>query len=249
MAGNVVLVSRYVNFELRRTLRDVGFVIFGIGTPVLMYIMFTNVGDKASAGSSDWAVSAMVGLAAYGALSAGLTTGTAVAEDKAVGWLRQLRITPLSPAQVVLGRAVTGSLMVLPAIVVVFLTAMIGNGVRLDAWQWVALTLLLWVGSLPFTMLGIANGYQLSAQTTNVTNIICNLTLALIGGLWFPLSEFPGWLASVAEWTPGHLLGQLGWDTVDGNAPGAVTIVGLAAWLLVFGAYAAYAYRRSGRRA
>ncbi|MEV0696094.1 ABC transporter permease [Streptomyces sp. NPDC050388] len=248
MAGSITLVSRYVNLELRRTFRDVGFVIFGIGTPVLMYVMFTNVGGGKSAGS-EWAVTAMVGLAAYGALSAGLTSGTAVAEDKAVGWLRQLRITPLTPAQVVLGRAVTGSLMVLPAIVVVLLTAMIANGVRLDLWQWIVLTLLLWVGSLPFTMLGIANGYQMSAQTTNVTNIVCNLALALIGGLWFPVSEFPGWLASVAEWTPGYRFGQLGWDTVDGNAPGLTTVVVLVAWLLVFGAYATYAYQRSGRRA
>ncbi|MFD8125181.1 ABC transporter permease [Streptomyces albidoflavus] len=249
MAASATLVSRYVNLELRRTLRDVGFVIFGIGTPVLMYIMFTNVGDNASGGASGWATTAMVGLAAYGALSAGLTTGTAVAEDKAVGWLRQLRITPLTPAQVVLGRALTGSLMVLPAIVVVLLVAMVTNGVRLELWQWVTLTLLLWVGSLPFTMLGIANGYQLSAQTTNVTNIVCNLALALIGGLWFPITEFPGWLASVAEWTPGYRFGQLGWDTVAGHAPGLTSVLVLLAWLLVFGAYATYAYRRSGRKA
>ncbi len=248
MAGSVTLVSHYVGLEVRRTFRDTGFVIFGIGTPVLMYLMFTNVGGSA-AGAGEWAVTAMVGLAAYGALSAGLSSGTAVAEDKAVGWLRQLRITPLSPAQVVFGRAVTGSLMVLPAILAVMLTAMLANGVRLEFWQWIVLTLLLWVGSLPFTMLGIANGYQLSAQTTNVTNIVCNLALALVGGLWFPLSEFPGWLASVAKWTPGHRFAELGWNTTAGRAPSLTGVAVLVAWLLLFGAYAAYAYRRSGRKA
>ncbi|MGD9486294.1 ABC transporter permease [Streptomyces sp. TRM70308] len=246
--SQATLVSSYVNLELRRTLRDTGFVIFGIGTPVLMYILFTNVGGG-SESTREWAVTAMVGLAAYGALSAGLTSGTAVAEDKAAGWLRQLRITPLSPAQVVVGRALTGSLMVLPAIVVVLLTAMLANGVSIEPYQWVVLTLLLWVGSLPFTMLGIANGYQLSPQTTNVTNIVTNLLLALVGGLWFPISEFPGWLAAVAKWTPGYRFGELGWATVDGNAPSLTGVAVLAAWLLVFGGYAAYAYRRSGRKA
>jgi ABC-2 type transport system permease protein len=245
----VALVSRYVALELRRTLRDVGFVVFGIGTPVLMYILFTNVGAGRSAGASSWAVTAMVGLAAYGALSAGLTTGSAVAEDKAVGWLRQLRITPLAPAQVVLGRAVTGSLIVLPAIVVVLLAAVIANGVRLPLWQWLVLVLLLWVGSLPFTMLGMANGYQLSTQTTNVTNIVCNLVIAFVGGLWFPISEFPGWLASLAEWTPGYRFAELGHDTIAGQAPDPVTVAVLVAWLLVFGLYAISAYRRSGRTA
>ncbi|GAB3156091.1 ABC transporter permease [Micromonospora sonneratiae] len=248
MLGQIAPVYQYVKLELRRTFRDTGFVIFGIGTPVLMYLMFTNVGGKAD-GSSGWAVTAMVGLAAYGALSAGLTAGTAVAEDKAVGWLRQLRITPLTPAQAVVGRAVTGSLMVLPAIVVVLLTGAIVNGVRLGLGQWVMLTLLLWIGSLPFTMLGLANGYALSAQTTNVTNIVTNLFLAFLGGLWFPVSEFPDWLAAVARWTPGHRFGELGWDTVQGAAVGLDTVLVLVGWLVVFGAYAGYAYRRAGRRA
>ncbi|WP_151771122.1 ABC transporter permease [Streptomyces abyssomicinicus] len=248
MSAGTATVLRYVGVELRRTFRDVGFVIFGIGTPVLMYSIFTSVGDQGGT-AGGWAVLAMVGMASYGALGAALTAGSAVAEDKANGWLRQLRVTPLTPAQVVAGRTLTGSLMVLPAVVVVLLTARLLNGVDMAAWQWLALTGLLWVGSLPFTMLGIANGYLLSQQTANVTNVTCNLAFAVIGGLWFPVSEFPSGLAAVAEWTPGYLFARLGHDTVDGHAPGLVTVAVLAAWLLVFGAYAAHGYRRAGRRA
>lgn len=248
MFGQIAPVYQYVRLELRRTFRDAGFIVFGIGTPVLMYLMFTNVGGGADS-SSGWAVTAMVGLAAYGALSAGLTAGTAVAEDKAAGWLRQLRITPLTAAQAVVGRALTGSLMVLPTIAVVLLTGAIVNGVRLGLGQWVALILLLWVGSLPFTMLGLANGYALSAQTTNVVNVLTNLVLAFVGGLWFPVSEFPGWLATVARWTPAHRFGELGWDTTQGVVPGFDTVLVLAAWLALFAGYAGYAYRRAGRRA
>ncbi|MGW4498527.1 ABC transporter permease [Micromonospora sp. NPDC004336] len=249
MLGQIAPVYQYVGLELRRTFRDAGFVIFGIGTPVLMYLMFTNVGGGVGVGSSDWAVTAMVGLAAYGALSAGLTAGTAVAEDKAAGWLRQLRITPLTPAQAVLGRTVTGALMVLPTIAVVLATGAVVNDVRLDPGQWVALVLLLWIGSLPFTMLGLANGYALSAQTTNVANVVTNLVLAFVGGLWFPVSEFPGWLAAVARWTPAHRLGELGWATARGDVPGLDTVLVLVAWLALFAAYGGHAYRRASRRA
>jgi ABC-2 type transport system permease protein len=248
MSAGTAVVSRYVGLELRRTFRDLGFVIFGIGTPVLMYSIFTSVGDQNEA-AGGWDVLAMVGMASYGALGAALTAGSAVAEDKANGWLRQLRVTPLTPAQVVAGRTLTGSLMVLPAVVAVLLTARLLNGVELAVWQWLALTGLLWAGSLPFTMLGIANGYLLSQQAANVTNVTCNLALALIGGLWFPLTEFPSGLAAVGEWTPGYLFARLGHDTVAGHAPGLSTVAALAGWLLVFGAYAAHGYRRSGRRA
>ena len=51
--------------------------------------------------------------------------------------------------------------------------------------------LLPWLGSIPFTLLGLGNGYRLTAQATGVMNMVCNLTLAVVGGLWFPLSLFP----------------------------------------------------------
>ena len=62
---------------------------------------------------------AMVGMAAYGAVGSALNTGGGVAEDRAIGWLRQLRVTPMRPHQVVVGRALTASVTVLPAITAV----------------------------------------------------------------------------------------------------------------------------------
>lgn len=242
-------LSDYVGLELRRSFRDPGFVLFGIGTPVLMYLLFTNIGAGSHQAAAEWAVVSMVGLAAFGALGAGLTAGTAVAEDKSTGWLRRLRLLPLAPATVVAGRALTGSLMVLPAVVLVLLTGMLVNGVRLEAWQWIALTLLLWAGSLPFTLLGIANGYRLSPATAGMTNIVLNLALSLVGGLWFPVSEFPGWLARVAVWSPSHLFGSLGWDTVAGGPPDPVGVLALGGWLAVFGAYAVHSFLGAGRKA
>ena len=88
----------YIRLEVRRTLRDRGFVIFGIGMPVLMYVLFTNIGAGPGGAGREWKIASMVGMAAYGALGAAIGTGTGVAEDKQLGWLRQLRITPLSPA-------------------------------------------------------------------------------------------------------------------------------------------------------
>ena len=87
---------------MRRTLRDASFVVFGIGMPVLMYLLFTNIGGGQNSGA-DWKVSSMVGMAAYGALGSALGTGTGVASDKAIGWLRQMRIAPLRPTRVVTG--------------------------------------------------------------------------------------------------------------------------------------------------
>ncbi|MGW5254291.1 ABC transporter permease [Streptomyces sp. NPDC004012] len=231
----------YLRLEVRRTLRDVGFVIGGVAMPVMMYLLFTNIGDD----DGTWKTASMVGMAAYGAVGSALNTGGGVAEDRAIGWLRQLRVTPMTPRQVVVGRALTGAVTVLPAIVAVLLAGGLVNGVRLAAWQWAAIALLLWLGSLPFTLLGLGNGYRMTAQTTGVTNMVCNLGLAVLGGLWFPVTLFPGWLRALSAYTPTRRFAQLGTAVADGHAPALTAIVILAAWLLAFGSYAVLSYRRS----
>jgi ABC-2 type transport system permease protein len=233
----------YLRLEVRRTLRDVGFVIGGIAMPVMMYLLFTNLGGA----DNDWKTASMVGMAAYGAVGSALNTGGGVAEDRAIGWLRQLRVTPMPPRQVVAGRALTGSVTVLPAIVAVLVAGGLLNGVRLAAWQWAAIALLLWLGSVPFTLLGLGNGYRLTAQTTGVANMVCNLGLAVVGGLWFPIALFPGWLRAVSAYTPTHRFAELGTSVAEGHAPALGAVVVLTAWMLAFGSYAALSYRRTGR--
>ncbi|MFC9533807.1 ABC transporter permease [Streptomyces sp. NPDC056975] len=233
----------YLRLEVRRTLRDTMFVIFGVGMPVLMYLLFTNLGQN----EPEWKTISMIGMAAYGAVGSALSTGGGVAEDKTIGWLRQLRVTPMTPRQVVAGRALTGSVTVLPSIAAVLVAGGLVNGVRLDVWQWAAVALLLWLGSIPFTLLGLGNGYRLTAQTTGVANMVCNLGLSVLGGLWFPVALFPGWLQSVSSYTPTNRFAQLGTAVADGHAPSAAAVTVLAAWLLAFGSYAVVSYRRAAR--
>ena len=220
-----------------------GFVVGGIAMPVMMYLLFTNLGGD----DSGYRTQAMVGMAAYGAVGSALNTGGGVAEDRAIGWLRQLRVTPMTPRQVVLGRALTGSVTVLPAILAVLAAGGLVNGVRLALWQWAGIALLLWLGSIPFTLLGLGNGYGLTAQATGVTNMACNLGLAVVGGLWFPISLFPRWLRAVSEYSPTNRFAELGTSVADGHTPALGAIAVLTAWLFAFGSYAVMAYRRTGR--
>ncbi|WP_406365379.1 ABC transporter permease [Streptomyces sp. NBC_01546] len=239
------MITAYVRLEVRRTLRDTAFVVFGIGMPVLMYLMFTNLGSS----GTEWRTASMVAMAAYGALGAALSTGTGVAEDKGVGWLRQLRVTPMTPRQVVAGRALTGSVIVLPAIAAVLAAGAVVNGVRMEAWQWGALILVLWLGAFPFTLLGLGNGYRLTAQTTGLVNVGCSLALSVAGGLWFPVELFPQWLRSLSGLTPTRRFAEIGQSVATGAAPGPVAVAVVAVWALVFGSYAVLSYRRSARTA
>ncbi|MFJ4712020.1 ABC transporter permease [Streptomyces sp. NPDC088785] len=233
----------YLRLEVRRTLRDGRYVIGTVAMPVMMYLLFTNLGAE----EDGWKTVSMVGMAAYGALGAAMNTAGGVAEDRAVGWLRQLRITPMAPHQGVIGRALTGAVTVLPAVTVVLVAGAAVNGVRLDAWKWPAIALLLWLGSLPFTLLGLGNGYRLTSQALGGLNMLCYLGLAVLGGLWFPVELFPDWLRHVSSFTPTNRFAQLGTAVADGHAPSAAALGILAGWLLAFGSYAVVSYRRAAR--
>ncbi|MER5950744.1 ABC transporter permease [Streptomyces sp. NPDC001904] len=233
----------YLRLEVRRTLRDGRYVIGTVAMPVMMYLLFTNLGSD----DGSWKTTSMVGMAAYGALGAAMNTAGGVAEDRAIGWLRQLRITPMAPYQGVVGRALTGAVTVLPAVAAVLVAGAAVNGVRLDLWKWPVIVVLLWLGSLPFTLLGLGNGYRLTSQALGGLNMLCYLGLAVLGGLWFPVALFPGWLRQVSSFTPTNRFAQLGTAVADGHAPSLAALAILVGWLLAFGSYAVVSYRRAAR--
>ncbi|MEV6166192.1 ABC transporter permease [Streptomyces sp. NPDC052052] len=234
----------YLRLEIRRTWRDGSYVVFTIGLPVLLYLLFSNVGDGPH-DSARTRLTLMVGMAAYGGIGASLGNGSTVAEDKALGWLRQLRIVPLSPAKAVAGRMLTGMLVVLPAIAAVLLAGALVDDVKLDAGQWIGIAVLLWLGTAPFVLLGLGNGYWFSSSAANNANMACTILLAVAGGLWIPVTDFPGWLAALAHWTPGHVYGAPSWTVADGSTPGLTPFLTLAGWLALFAAWAVRAYRRA----
>ncbi|WP_329423724.1 ABC transporter permease [Streptosporangium sp. NBC_01495] len=236
----------YIRLEVTRARRDPGYVIVGFAMPVTMYLIFTNLGVAGD--DRVWAaLYVMVSMAAFGAIGSAFNNGSGIAEDRAAGWLRQLRITPLAPVRVIAGKAATGMLMVLPVIAGVCLAAALLNGVRMEAWQWISILLLLWVGSLPFTLLGLAFGYLFSGQTAAVLNISANMTMAIVGGLWLPTEGFPSWLRAIAEWTPSFGYADLSRKVAFGEAPEVGTALMMTGWLVAFGILAVYGYRRAGR--
>ena len=126
---------------------------------------------------------------------------------------------------------------------------MIDYSVQLGAGQWIALLLLLWVGIMPFALLGTAIGYLCTAQSSSMVTMAVVLGGVLLGGFWFPVSLLPETLRQVAHALPFNRYADLGWQVVAGHAPTTADAVILLVWCVAFAALAVLGYRRVGRSA
>ena len=236
-----------LRLEIRRMLTDTRFLILMLVMPIAMYLLFSAIfASTPPVNGMTEAVRDMISMAAFGAIGAALmATAPRIAQERTNGWLRQLRIMPVSTRQVITAKVLAAMAWALPAIVLVDLTAVVAHGVHLPAWQWVAITGLLWLGTAPFAALGTFLGYLTGGESAFGVTYGIYLFLAALGGLWMPVTILPSALRHIATVLPSNRFAELGWRIAGGASPTLVDAAMLAGWLVVFTALAGLLYRRS----
>ncbi|MFI5912890.1 ABC transporter permease [Dactylosporangium sp. NPDC051541] len=238
----------YIRLELRRLARTPGLLIFTVLMPLVSYLVFTNINTITGQDKATAATYTMVSMAGYGAIGALLNYAAGLVIDRSIGWLRQLRLTPVPPLAVVLGKGLAAMAAALLPVALLCLAAAVINGVRLSTGQWLSVVSLLWLGALPFALLGLALGYLATSQTAQPLNMLVYLGMSIVGGLWLPLDIMPGWLAAIGRVLPTHAYADMSWRVAFGGAPSVSDVLTLVAWLVAFTALAVFGFRRSVRR-
>ena len=240
--------SAYLRFELMRTLRNRRFFIFSIGFPLVLYYAIAgpnrNVTDLSHSGLSA-PLYFMVGLIAFGSMNAMLSAGARIAGERAVGWNRQLRITPLSTRTYFRAKVVTGYMMAALTLAVLYIAGA-SLGVSLTGGEWVHMTWLILIGLLPFAGLGIVYGHLLTPDSIGPVMGGSTALLALLGGTWFPLTS--GVMKDVGEALPSYWLVQAGHVGLGGSGWTATGWIVVSIWTVGCAAAARWAYRRDTLR-
>lgn len=243
-------MNSLIKLELTRALRNRKFLFFSVIYPSVIFLLVSNQSGNVDGSGLSVAKYVMVSMASFGALTAVLMGNSErIAKEREGGWVRQLRLTTLPGRGYVLAKTAGAAVISLPSIVVVFLVAAAVKDVRLDAWQWVALTGAIWAGSLVFAALGVAIGYLASGDAVRPITMIVYFGLSILGGLWMPSSTFPGWLQDIAKWLPTHAYAALGRAIEQSQAPHAQDIAILVAFFLLFAGGAAWLYRKDTLKA
>jgi ABC-2 type transport system permease protein len=238
----------YVRYELLRTFRTRRFLILAFGFPVVIYFL-TAVPNRHDHDLGGTGISGplyfMVGLAAFGTMNAMLSAGARIAGERQVGWNRQLRITPLSPREYFRAKVLTGYVMALVTLVLLYISGSI-LGVRLSATHWLHMTWLILLGLIPFAALGILFGHLLSVDGIGPAMGGTTAFLSIIGGVWFPVQH--GALHTLAVAVPSYWLVQASQVALGGKGWTLTGELVVAAWAVVLAAAAMWAYRRDTAR-
>jgi ABC-2 type transport system permease protein len=239
-------MTAYFMFELRRLIREPRLLIFTVLMPVASYVVFTGVTpETGTAEGLQIPATMMIGLAGYGAIIGVLSMGVGVSTERTQGWLRQLRITPLRSWQVVVVKTVISTLVAIPSVLTVGLAGHLQHHIDLPAGRWALIVLALWLGTIPFAMLGLAIGYALPPNLAQPTSFLTFFTLSVLGGLLVPVEAFPHDLQRFAHVLPSNRYAELGWRAATGHMPTGMGAGVLGGWTLLFCVLAVVAYRRS----
>ena len=246
----------YTRYELLRVVRNKQSVIFSLIFPIVMYFLLAgpnrdnhNFGGTKQHPTGLFAPQYyMVGLLAFGAMVAVLSGGARIAAERTIGWNRMLRLTPLTPRNYLRTKVLTGYLMAIAGLVLLY-AAGISLGVRLDLGQWLEMTGLVLIALIPFAALGIALGHLVNDDAAGPALGGGVSLFAFLGGTWFPITG-SGLFAQFCQLLPSYWLvraGHVGLGDSDPWGPKAWIVI--AVWSIAGAVLAMWAYRRDTRRA
>jgi ABC-2 type transport system permease protein len=250
----------YLAIDLKRQLRNVLTIIFAIGLPVALYLVFGSTfgagGERAGAGNVKFYV--MLSMAAYGATVATTSLTSQAAIELMQGWGRQLGLTPMRSSSYVATKVVVALVIAAASVVVLFGVGAANGAEADDWWMWPATGALAWILSTQFALYGLAIAQLFRAEGAIGIGSASLVLLAFFGNLFVPLG---GVMLSIAKFTPMYgLAGLSRWpflegqiaDTGDGVSPGTdslgLLILNWVAWTAIFGLICVWAVRRGRQR-
>lgn len=235
----------YFGIELKRVARDFVTMFFVAVLPAFMYVIFGAAQDYGSTdiGNGNVAAYIMIGMAAYGAVTATVGVGGVAAVEQMQGWGRQLGLTPMSDAQRVVTKAAVGFVIAIIPVVLIYIIGA-ATGAEATAEVWIVSGLVVLLGAAMFSFFGLLAGLLFRSEGAVGAASGSLVILAFLGNLFFPLE---GVLLDIARFTPLYGLvalarypltdGYLASLTGTGEPPHDelwVPILNIVVWAVVF---------------
>jgi imidazolonepropionase-like amidohydrolase/ABC-type multidrug transport system permease subunit len=196
----------FIRLNLRLAFRERSVLFFNYVFPLIFFFAFGQFmgSGNADAGAMLRVVPMVIviGILGSGLFGAGIR---AVAEREA-GILRRYKVTPISPAPILVGSMVTGWLLYLPSAALVILLAHYAHGMPLPS-RPLSLFLLISIACFSFRAIGlIVASVANSVAESNVLIQILYMPMLFLSGATVPVSSLPPSAQIVAQFLPASYL-------------------------------------------
>jgi ABC-2 type transport system permease protein len=239
-----------LKLEVRRLTRNRRTIIIAVVVPIALFLVFglNRSFDTTRVGHGNLSAFVMVSVALYGAVLATTFAGALVSMERAQGWSRQLRLTPLTPVAYIAIKVATALVLGATSVAAVYIIGAITNKASMSVGLWIATGFSVWIGSLLFAAFGLFIGYVLPAENVmQLLGLIIGL-LSFAGGLFIPISQFALTVQDVLKWSPLYGLNELVHTPLIGNGVDWTWVVNVLGWLIIFSAGAMWRFRKDTAR-
>lgn len=248
----------YLRIEALRVLRDPVTLFFTTALPTFFYVMFGANAEWGHYAIGDGNVSmyTMIGMAAYGAVTATSGAISYAAVERMQGWGRQLALTPMRDSQYIAVKvAVAVGLAALPVTIIYAIGALTNAAAPLSTW--VISYVLVLVGAVVFALYGLVIGLAFRSEAASAAASGSIVVWGFLGNVFMPLD---GWMLTVAHFTPLYGIVSLARYPLTGGlqpntSTGALTteplwyaIANVGAWTALFVILTLVLLRRSRGR-
>lgn len=241
-------MTAFLRFEIVRSLRNVRFLIFIVAFPVLIYLIYAK--QHGSSQGLTVAGLLMVSMAVWASMgSAMFATGPQLARERENGWMRQLRVSPISGTRWFGAKLAQGLLLIIPGMAALLLLGIGYGHVHLAAARFGLAAAVVLLGAIPFCVLGLVIGLTFDGQSAQVMQTLILFVLAFLGGIFIPWTALPHPMQIIGKILPSYHFAQLGWNAASGVPLGVSHILVLLAWTAGLGALAVWRWRQESTSA
>ncbi len=236
-----------LRIELLRVVRNRRTMILALLLPIVLFSMVgSSTYNHLSYGHGTVTGMIMIGIGLYGAIISTAGAGAAVSVERAAGWSRQLRLTPLSPVAYVLVKGAVGMFSGALSIAAVCVTAAV-KGLDQPLHITILSAILAWLGSGLFSAFGLFMGYLLPTDNAMQFINLGVVTLAFLSGMFIPVNP-ASVLGHIARFAPMWGIHQLALLPFGAGGFGLGEVINIVGWLAVFVGGAAWLMSRDTAR-
>lgn len=191
-----------INIDIKLTVRNRSVIFFNYLFPLVFFFVFAGIMGK------DGGIGHVVTMVlAIGILGNGLWgAGMRAVQEREANILRRFKVTPISPAPILIASLVTGWLVYLPAVVMVCTIAHFFYGARMPD-DWLSLLGMITLGVFAFRSIGlILASIVNSTQESTITIQLFYMPMLFLSGATVPMNVLPGWARFVSQFLPATYL-------------------------------------------